>query len=621
MQSQAAPARFHGCYPNANLYIPKKYLPNHPVFTKSLKKLGLHLNDPHFSGPYPKLCISIKDPEIQKLAGKNLENFDDIDCKDIRCTCQDKDKYEQVLPGFNPPGESILYNACKRTIFAAAKRQVKAAPVPDAGVACHFVQWAKQKIEELIGDELDNFGYSVNQWMNHLTLPKQEDMLRAIDWLENEYDGDPHSKKLWEQLIYEGICKVEIENCDGKPRMVCSIPGLVKYIMGPVCWKLEEIFQDKIPSYCGGMNLSELAEKVNHYIDEGFEIIAEGDGSAFDNTQDVMLKAIDRYVYERIRDKVYHVPVELFDLVSHAYYKGMKIVTVDPILKKKQDIMTYFVLGTVFSGDCDTTLMNTLRMGLYNWYTNEMAGLHFYRDFVCFAKGDDFTVMYSIHLGKFCVEQAYRKYWLAKAKPNAPNEADDRVFGLGQILKFIEVGPPNIIQFCSLRAYYTSYATNHIILVRNPAKFLGLSKFSRKTPHASLATRVAYLISQAEALEVSYPQIQYFRDMAQLYRVTASILCSRYRDLRAAVTSRLQRARGSRHSYLLEAYNYDGFDYSPRHDYFTMIAGLTYWESVKCYERLCTTHLMPDEERIVNEQVEEEFSHLDLVALTGLTPC
>lgn len=620
MQSQAAPARFKGCYPNANLYIPKKYLPNHPVFTKSLKKLGLHLNDPHFSGPYPKLVISITDKEIQTLAGPNLENFDDIDCQDIKCTCQDKDRYEQVLPGYSPTGESILYNTCKRTIFAAAKRQVKAAPVPDAGVACHFISWAKQKIDEFIGDELDNFGYSVSQWMNHLTLPKQKDMLSAIDWLENEYDGDPQSKKLWEQLIYEGICKTEIQDSDGKPRMVCSIPKLVKYIMGPVCWKLEEIFQDKIPSYCGGMNLSELAEKVNHYIDDGFEIVAEGDGSAFDNTQDVMLKAIDRYIYERIRDKVYHVPVELFDLVSHAYYKGMKILTIDPVLKKRREVMTYFVLGTVFSGDCDTTLMNTLRMGFYNWYTNEMAGLQFYKDFVCFAKGDDFTVMYSIHLGKFNVQQAYRKYWLAKSKPNAPNEADDRVFGLGQILKFIEVGPPTIIQFCSLRAYYTNYQTGHIILVRNPAKFLGLSKFSRKTPHATLATRVAYLISQAEALEVSYPQIHYFQDMAQLYRVTASILCQRYSHLSAAVSSRLKRARGSRNSYLLEAYNYDGFDYTPRHDYFTMIAGLTYWESVKCYERLCATHLMPDEERIVNEQVEEEFNHLDLITLTGLTP-
>lgn len=622
MQEQAAPARFHGNYPTT-LEIPNKYLPHDKFFRCALeqqlkaKQIHFKRSSQTYEGHFPKLVIDIKDPEIRRLAGEDLEAFDDIDCKDIQCTCEDKPRYEQVLPGYSSTPDSILYNCCKRTIFAAAKRQIKSAPVPNAAIALHFLQWGKAKIEEYISHELDTFGYSFNQWYNHLTLAKQRDMDEVHEYLfgndetKEHYMGhvDP------DKFHYEAICKVEIQDVDGKPRMVCSIPKLMKYIMGPVCWKLEEIFQDHIPSYCGGMNLNELETKINHYIDLGFCQVAEGDGSAFDNTQDVFLKELDRYVYRRIADKIHHVPRELFEYCANQFYKIMDVMQVKH--KKKVCLMRYAILGTVFSGDCDTTCMNTLRMGFYNWYTNEMNGFKFLRDFICFAKGDDFTVMYHYLVDKSEAEAGYWRYFLAKFKPKL-NEPDERQFGLGQILKFIEFGGPEIIKFCSLRAYLTDEITQHIYLMRNPAKFLHLSKYSRKTVHYRQHERIAYLLQQAEALRSMYPGIRYMQAMSDLYVETAKGICTDRSAWHSAITT-VKRQRDRRKTLRLEPLeSYNGYDYTPRHDYITLVAGLTWWESMQTWYHTKTTQLSNEQLEYVNQQMNAEFIPEDIASLVGL---
>jgi hypothetical protein len=163
--------------------------------------------------------------------------------------------------------------------------------------------------------------------------------------------------------------------------------------------------------------------------------------------------------------------------------------------------------------------MNTLRMGMYNWYTNERNGLTLGRDFICFSKGDDFTVMYQSHINVDAVKAGYAKYWLGKPKPAGPayDGCDERNYGLGQILKFIEFGPPNIIKFCSLRAWYTDLHSQHIYLTRDPSKFLTLAKYSRKALHMSDTQLAKYCYDQALALLVAYPGINYFKRMADAY--------------------------------------------------------------------------------------------------------
>lgn len=622
MQEQAAPPRFRGVYPHI-ISIDKRFLPRDRFLWGDIKQQlnnGVLVDAGNcITGHFPKLALKLKDPELQRLAGPGLVDFDDIDCKDITCTCINKPRFLQLFSYTEPDRDAIVYNDCKRTIFAAAKRQMKSAPTPDLDVLHEFLDFAKAKINELIGDDLAEFGYSFNQWYNHLTHSKQLDMdevhefIHGNDPLKEHYQGVEFlNPKL---LHYEAICKVEVQGTDGKPRMVCSIPKLIKYVMGPVCWKLEELFAEKIPTYCGGQNLQQMQDKINHYIDMGYRVVAEGDGSAFDNTQDVLLKEIDRFIYNLIADRVYHVPRELFEHVANAYYKVMDVVQVEG--KKKHNIMTYAILGTVFSGDCDTTLMNTLRMGLYNWFTCYKAGLNLGEEFVCFSKGDDFTVMFKDTVDTDYVKSYYNKYWLSKPKPNGPSYdgCDERVAGIGQILKFIEFGPPNTIKFCSLRAWYTSYDGQHIYLTRDPGKFTTLSKYSRKALHLRDVKLAEYCYDQALALKVSSGGIHYFDEMAKMYYKVGDYYNHETQDKGCHNRT----CKDKRITLPLEvSEEYDGYSRSPR-KVAIRIEG-NYWETMKRLTTVNTTKLTPEQLRIVNEQIDAEFADRPIFLLDAGRP-
>lgn len=640
MQSQAAPARFSHIHPLVQsipvhaVPTPLRVVIEAPQFNHYLKRLYgqtayIRRRDDEYVGTFPQLLLNIRDPEIRQLAGMEsptanrvwldrLPLFDTIDCADVTCTCKalKEHDFEAVL-GNGQGDDAILYRSCKRTLFAAAKRQLKAAPTPDAKMLQQFIGFAKTAIEKHMGQDLRDFGYSYNQWFNHLTKSKQDEMaeIHAFFWSP---DGDQKGRRYCginsipeEYLIYEAICKKEIQGPDGKPRMVCKIPLLIKYVMGPVTWKLEEIAAKHFPSYCGGMNLTEMANKINHYIDDGFDLVAEGDGSAFDNTQDVTLKAVDRYIYNAILDRIHHVPREVFEMVANQYYKVMDVVHNDPITKRRRVLLRYAVLGTVFSGDCDTTLMNTIRMGLYVWFWNHMEGLRFGRHFICFSKGDDFTIMYNPHLGRYINRQSYLKYFLAKAKPNAPNEADNRQHGLGQIMKFVEFGTPLIIKFCSLRAWYTDPVTGHIVLTRDPSKFAGLSKYSRKTRLMQGKAIGYYCLDQAEALHSSYLGLHYFDAMADAYMAVyqQTINLAGARDYRKCLDKRV--------TLPLETLDSDGL-YAPREQIEVIqqtLYGSGYWDTMKAIYTARPGALTPEETEFVNFQIDQEFNSHELATL------
>lgn len=617
MQEQAAPPRFRGQYPH-EMHIPTAFIPHDAFVLDALKKTNTLVIDPNheiLSGNFPKLIMDIRDPEIRKLAGEGFENFDNIDCKDISCTCQDKPRYMQLFQSTVADRDSIIYNPCKRTLFAAAKRQVKSAPVPDLDVLNDFLGFAKQTIDIYLKDELINFGYSYNQWYNHLTYSKQKRMDAIHEFIHGSDPLKEHfvsvDKTNPKMFHYEAICKMEIQGTDGKPRMVCSIPDIIKYVMGPVCWKLEEIFAHKVPTYCGGKNLGEMEKQINDLIDQGFCIVAEGDGSSFDNSQDVLLKSIDRHIYNMIADRVHHVPRELFLYVANAFYKVMDIVQVEG--KSKTNLMTYAVLGTVFSGDCDTTLMNTLRMGLYNWYTNYKAHLQIGIDFTCFSKGDDFTVMYKRLVDMERIKRTYKNLWLGKFKPESSHDGcDERIYGLGQILKFIEFGPPNSIKFCSLRAWYTDYFTQHIHLTRDPGKFTTLAKYSRKALHMSDARLKEYLIDQAVSLETTCNNINYFHDMAVAYRE----LANSYGPLDLSKGARAYKAKDRRTTLDLEVSDPgNGYLYTPREESHKIVG--TYWETMKELWLTNESSLSPEQWRVVNQQIDSEFADRPISLLTA----
>lgn len=587
---------------------------------KHLNRLSIEVYDEKLKQLW---CTKTQNKKGKMIMQVDYNKLNEMKIKQYKCRCDNKIACEKILQPLIEDHDIIVYKTCPHTVIAAAKRQMKNAPIPDPDVADDFIEFSKRIIEKEMGDYLTNFGYSFDQWYNHLNLPKQKkmDIIHQIYHSNTMPDITPQQYNKIIRQRYEGIGKVEIQPTDGKPRMVCSIPDKTKYIMGPVCWKLEELFQDHFKGYCGGKNLDEMADMINEYIDQGFTKVVEGDGSAFDNTQDVSLKEIDRYIYKRVKDKIYHVPQKDFLQESQKLTKTMDITILDPLTKQKRTLFTYTILGSVFSGDADTTLCNTIRMALYNRYVNEKAGFRYGIDYVVFSKGDDFTVMYKNHITNKQIEQAYYKYFL-RSNPD-PTQPDDRIYGLGQVLKFLEIGGPEIIKFCSLRAWFKD--ESHIYLTRDPKKFVKESKYSRKTKTMTEYQRYQYLTDQADAIRKQYNNIKYFEQMAEIYEqhaqlikirmgINFKILKQQYDKKQLRLQNRQE--QNSRKTIDFDKYYEKYYNTQGRRTFIKIQE--SYWETMQKIEKAHTKTLTQKEADYVNKQIRMEFSEHYLKALLGL---
>ena len=559
--------------------------------------------------------------ELEQIGSKQ-NPLDLIKVKDLTCPCDHKLLYEQIFGDpIDQVDEVMAYKSCKHTIYAAAKRQMKAAATPNPKVADEFLAYAKSKIDEELGEYLKDFGYSFQQWYNHLELKKQNDMDLVIRYLNGDQNLTKSQLRTVLQENYEGICKVELQETNGKPRMVCSIPKLTKYVMGPITWALEEIAEKHFNGYCGGKNLGEMAKEINAWASKGFTKVVQGDGHAFDNSQDITLKRVDQYLYSRIREKVYHVDTEIFDKIYQQEYKIMDVVYTDKDSKQQKNLFRYKILGSVFSGDADTTLCNTMRMALYNRFVNDKAGLKWGKDYVCFAKGDDFYCLYQPEIRDDFIKANYYKYFLPE-NPN-PKKPDTRVYGLGQILKMLEFGELKDLAFCSLRAWYK--APNQIILTRNPKKFYGLSKYARKTKNLPPHKLAQYLLQQAIALDESYKGIKIFDTMAEMYRTKAKSILSycpnhKYEDIKNK--AKLAMIKDSRRPCSPYTYKENDefknllYNIKERRKYYKVMG--SYWETMKRIEEQTDySNLSPHELELINQQIEAEFSSEELKSVLG----
>lgn len=651
MQEHAAPHQFRGAYP-LSMRIRTTYLPRRVKFKMLEMSQPLQLltathpkNVDHKPSilyipkyidtaqyPIPRLCMRIYSPELQ-VATQSKVTLDPLDFNELKhlfpnfCTCGCKQRgYEQILEGATD--EAMMYANCKINLVAAVKRQVKSAPCPSQKDAMEFIKFSKGVINKYIRPHLVNFGYSINQWYNHLTRSKQKLIEPIEEFFNGTSDQYEHYTNLYDLLnnhrfnkwlTYEALLKIELQKSDGKPRLVCSTPQINKYVLGPIAWKLEEIMSKFMPGYCGGKNLTQMSDEINNHIDNGFTSVAEGDGSGFDNTQDVYLKEIDRYIYSLIRRHIYHVPREVYDYISTMLYKPMTVVYYNKG-GSKEVLMKYYVLGTVFSGDVDTTLMNTVRMALYNLFVNYKAGLKFNRDYIVFSKGDDFSVMYQNYINEDKIRSAYNRYFLAKHKLKTGDEnIDQRQFGLGQIMKFLDIGDPTTFKFCSLRSWETDPITHHITLTRDPEKFFNLSCYSRKIKSMDCYEAAQYMYDQAEALLVSYKGIAIFDKMADIYVARGNKYLEQY----------VNNANKTKHKHKLKfgqdrktrplvdtAIDLMFFNQQPREQWYNLEQN--YWETVKQYERVTTQLLKSNEALIVNLAISREFDDNLLGQKVGL---
>jgi hypothetical protein len=564
-----------------------------------------------------------------------INNISPAEITDIQ---KNKILFERTLGNTEDPVNVIAYGNNKQTLFAAAKRQMKTAPTPDPNILQQFINYSKKIIDDELGPYLKHFSYDVTQWINHLNYAKQKAIIPIHEYCQGTLDTTRYTKKQMRDMLslsYTAICKTELQPPDGKPRMVCSIPQMIKYTMGPVTWKLEEICQQQFKGYCGGKNLQQMAQDINKYLSQGFTKIVEGDGSAFDNTQDVTLKEIDRYIYRQITHSIYHVSKKKFRKISQAMYKHMKIKY--SYNKHMRTYFSYYILGTVFSGDCDTTLCNTLRMALYNRFVNDQAGLVYGKDYIVFSKGDDFSVLYKPYIQDDVIRQIYNKYFLNK--PDTQMELKDiRQYGIGQILKFLTIGKPDTFSFCSLRSWYTNINESEITLTRDPKKLFNESLYSIKYKTYNIQQRAAYHLDLAMSYITNYYGIDIFHIMAQAhfqeYKKYKKLLYKKYAKIpdplmldttikikiKSAYTTLVKKQfkQGPQKTLYTESELFGKFIYLynrvPNKNFYKIMG--SYWETMK--NILATRETLNKEQlKCINQQINSEFNIDYLKALVN----
>jgi hypothetical protein len=293
----------------------------------------------------------------------------------------------------------------------------------------------------------------------------------------------------------------------------------------------------------------------------------------------------------------------------------------------KYTYMTYKVLGTVFSGDSDTTLANTVRMAMYNRYANEQYGLRYGQDFIVFSKGDDFSVLYKDSVPNDLIDLIYDTYFLSKPEGEF-KILDTRVGKLGQICKFLEKGAANSFKFCSLRSWYTNpLDSTKITLTRNPQKLYTISQYSIKTKSMSNMNKAKYLIQQAVDYEMNYPGIQIFEIMAESCRAHALQLLKQSKDTEKKMKTyeRMLAKKKRKNEKILEFTEKSNinkilmelFEIKSRTKFENLVYQ-DYWENVKARENQRYDARSKEEVDYVNQQINAEFDIEELKTLVGV---
>lgn len=440
---------------------------------------------------------------IHKYLGLSL----DTPLIEVECTCRGEREVacKRILPtGTNTKGV-IVYNSCRRTLFAALRRQLKLTSPPDPKVVPELHKFMDEYFDKYIEPHLRDFDYSFSQWYNHQPRHKQD----ALDRI------DP--SKI-EEVVYGLFCKREKQEMGGKNRAISNISNETKFVMGPVIWMLEELADKFFPGYCGKKNWNDLEKYYNEAYQQGFRYVVQGDGSAFDLSQHNDCKYIDFKIYSYLADRklIHHVPNDTFKKVATQKIRKLKA---SYFVNGVQKVLgTALVQGTVFSGSSDTTFANTLRMAIYNMFTLEKAGLRFDIDYKLLCKGDDFLVLVK-EMRDY--DGIYYKYWCKAVKD--PMTYSYEPYGIGQVLKFLVVGDYSTLDFCSTTVIpYNADGATKFKIARKVDRMNPLSHYSRAALQMSALELKQYYLDLAMSIDVSMPNMPFYASYSEAFKYHAS---------------------------------------------------------------------------------------------------
>jgi len=396
---------------------------------------------------------------------------------------------KKILPIVTELNPVLIYDNCKANIYTAIKRDSLGVTKPERRCVDLFIKYYDKIFDEEIAPLLDGFEYDFNSWYNHLNV-KQQKNLKQVDF------------KFLKKRRYKMFCKAEKQEVTSndkapKNRCICGPNEEYKYVMGPVVHRLEAIFKKKFKGYCSGKNWSDRETDLNNRRRAGLRRVAQGDGSAFDRSQDHELKYVERKIYNYLADHGYirHVDVDVF--LQHALAK-MVPIHADFMVKHGKHVYMESLgfinkTGGVQSGNCDTSFANTLRMVMYNRFVMEEY-LHLEpQAYGLDCAGDDFAAFLPMTVSVEQAVEAYLQVFVQTKTPGVPE------FGnLGQVLKFLKFSDIDGVDFCSTETYWSPRVQSYKI-TRRLDRFFTLTPYSRQALSMSHEEQRDYLLQLHES--------------------------------------------------------------------------------------------------------------------------
>lgn len=382
----------------------------------------------------------------------------------------------QILPPLQNYTNIMVYHTCLVNAYLATSRQFKKCQEYDNDIMMKFHRFCDKIFDNEIEPLLSELKISYTNWYNHLTASQQR-----------EIDNIDHNKlRVGEKYYHFVFCKKEKQIIETgalpKNRCICGPCGEYKYIMGPVVYKLEQVFKRKFKGYMSGCSWQDIEKFTTTAIRNGYTHSVISDVSQFDASARKENRYLEEKIYRYITRNVYipHVDPEVFQYT--ATMENMYLQVYDFTNGSKRFYARISAKRIRCSGDPQTSFGNTLLNVCYNRFVwEEILGAK-NDDYLLKVSGDDGEVM---HLGNFqqkIIDDAYYKIYVKKRKTQA--------HGLGLIAKYIKHVDSSQSDFCSTMSFWCSQCG--FKMVRDIKRFFHLMPYSLKMGTMSRRNQMAY---------------------------------------------------------------------------------------------------------------------------------
>jgi len=433
--------------------------------------------------------------------------------KDIPCNCTHKPRMKKILPVYDTQDPVIVHAKCPRNLYTSFLRQIQDMRDEqkkhlNKREIQNFHSYCDMLFLNDIYPLIKDFTYEIEPWFNHLKDFKHQNEIKPY---YDDYINGIREKKDWYDTTYTLFTKEEKQVVEKgkipKTRAISACPANIKWIMGPVIIKLEEIFGKKFKGYKFNYQGKQLKtnEEIENYYDmcykNGLTVSQDLDGSRWDTTQYHHMKYLIFQIYNWLADnkKIHHVTPQLFQYVSTARYRNLIAKYYE---HGKTEILAFATVdSTTFSGSPDTTFANTLTnaaVGRYNFWKAKIDE----NNYEMFTAGDDYGSLTN-----------------QKDSEKLVPIIKDTWAKLGLHLKYLHCGSYETITFCSTNVIQfidDKGMTRHKI-VRQFNRMNPLSHWSIKALNYSQSEMKYYYDSLAKGIRSWANEMPLYSDYATAF--------------------------------------------------------------------------------------------------------